>query len=85
MGMKRLGMLALAGVMAAGLGACGESTPPKPDVNQPDMAIEQNQDNSATSAQPAAPTAPPSATSEEMPAATTNTEGAPPPPPTATE
>ncbi|MCR9191986.1 MAG: hypothetical protein NXI01_04930 [Gammaproteobacteria bacterium] len=80
--MKRLGMLALAGVMAVGLGACGESTPPKPDVNQPDMAIEQNQDNSA---QPAAPTAPPSATSEEMPAATTNTEGAPPPPPTATE
>ncbi len=43
--MKRLTMLALAGLMTVVLGACGESSPPKPDAGgSSDVAIEQNQD-----------------------------------------
>ncbi|PJD92745.1 MAG: hypothetical protein CK424_03960 [Legionella sp.] len=72
--MNRLVMLALAGVMTLVLGACGESTPPKPETTSSDVAVEkstdtqqqENQDNQDTQEQQTTPAA-----SEEVPAAST--------------
>lgn len=79
MGMKRLIMLALAGIMAVTLVGCGEQAP-KPEA-KPDAAMESTDQAPAADVAPATDAAPATdvapAPAEEAPAdATTPTDGA---------
>lgn len=50
--MKRLMMLAAAGLMALMLGACGQNEPKQPEVAAPDAAMDQSKDQAAPEAKP---------------------------------
>lgn len=62
--MNRLVMLALAGVMTLALGACGESTPPKPETTSSEVAVENAPDAQQDQ------TAAPAVSADEAPAST---------------